>query len=386
MGFKPEALLRQVFPDLNDQVLEETAFLSRVRTYEAGSIIVREGEEGDVFFIVGEGSVSIAREEDDSERILRQVGPGGYFGEMALIANTTRNATVRATERTTVIEIDKPAFVEMIRQNPRIALSMFNQVIVWMRANDKMSIDALSQKKREIETAYAALQRAERQRSEFLTMLAHEMRTPLTSASGFMQLIRSGAMSGASLQMGLDRIGASLDRLVSLVNDLFFVQEMDLIAPVLRPVNVGDLLRTVVEEAQARAHEGGLKIVLHSPDVLPEVQADPDGLMRAFRALLDNAIKFSPEGGEIRIAVEWDQDHISVAVTDPGIGIEPDYLPRIFERFEHQDKRGNYLFGGMGLGLPIAKHLIESFGGQIEVQTEVNKGSTFTVRLPVLVR
>jgi len=127
-----------------------------------------------------------------------------------------------------------------------------------------------------------------------------------------------------------------------------------------------------------------LKVVLNIPDELPKVEADPDGLIRALRALLDNAIKFSPEGGEITITVSLVGDKLNITIKDPGIGIESSYMPRIFERFEHQDKHGEYIFGGVGLGLPIAKHLIESFGGRIDVQSEVNQGSTFTVRLPIL--
>jgi two-component system sensor histidine kinase VicK len=386
VGFKPEALLRKVFPDLDDASIEETIFLARVRTYESGATIVKEGEEGDVFFIIGEGSVNVFQMSNEGERLLRQVATGGYFGEMALIANTPRNATVRAAERTTVIEIDKPAFMEMLRQNPPIALSMFNQVVDWMRNNDRSMIDMLNHKQRELETAYAALKRAEQQRSEFLTLLAHEMRTPLTSASGFMQLIRGGSMSGPVLQMSLEKVGVGLDRMVSLVNDLFFVQEMDLITPVLRATNVNAIVKAVVEDLEDKADDNDLKIALQIADGLPEIQADPDGLTRAFNALLDNAIKFSPEGGTVGITVEVQGSHMRIAIADPGIGIAPDMMPRIFERFSHQDKFGDYVFGGVGLGLPIAKHLIESMGGHIEVESEVGQGSRFTVSLPVLVK
>jgi signal transduction histidine kinase len=114
------------------------------------------------------------------------------------------------------------------------------------------------------------------------------------------------------------------------------------------------------------------------------VEADPDGLLRALRALLDNAIKFSPGGGEIRIDLATSDNYVDIKFADPGIGIDPAFLPKIFDRFEHQERRGDYLFGGIGLGLAIARHLIESFGGSIFVDSVLDEGTVFTVRLPIL--
>src|SRR5258708_11904231 len=200
-----------------------------------------------------------------------------------------------------------------------------------------------------------------------------------------MQLIRRGTLTGDALQMAHLRIAAGMDRIVSLVNDLLFVQEMELIEPALRPVKVPDVITALVAEAEGRAEAQNLTLEAELPPSLPLVEADPDGLLRALRAILDNAIKFSPGGGTIEIEVVTSDDNVDIAFRDPGIGIESEFLPRIFERFEHQERRGDYLFEGMGLGLAIARHLIESFGGSILVDTELDQGSTFTVRLPVMV-
>ncbi|HLY24807.1 MAG TPA: cyclic nucleotide-binding domain-containing protein, partial [Aggregatilineales bacterium] len=346
-----------------DDALGEMAQLAKMNTYPPDTVLCHEGAEEQVFYIIGEGQVSVTQQLGDEERFLRYSGPGQYFGEMALIANSPRNANVRTTVETTVLEIDKETFVEMIRQNPIIALTMFQTSVGWLRSNDTAAIAALIRQKDEIERAYAALQLQEKRRSEFLTSLAHELRTPLTTVSGFMQLIRRGTLTGSALEMGHERISAGLDRIVSLVNDLLFVQEMELIEPALRAVNLPDVVTTLIEELDERAEAQSLEIITEFPDTLPYVEADPDGLLRALRALLDNAIKFSPGGGTIEIGVSLPGDSVDIAFHDPGIGIEPEFLPRIFERFEHQERRGEYLFEGMGLGLAIARHLIESFGG-----------------------
>ncbi len=385
MAFEPLTLLHEVFPGMTDDALHEVARVARVRTYPTGTILCHEGAEEHVFYILGEGQVVITQRLGEEERFLRNAGPGQYFGEMALIANSPRNATVRTVVDSTVMEIDKTIFTEMIRQNPVIALSMFNTTVGWLRANDRVAISALTAQKMEIEHAYEELQKVEQRRTGFLTTLAHELRTPLTTANGFMQLIKSGTMSGPALQMGLDKVAIGLERIVSLVNDLMFVQEMELLEPSVRPVDLPKILAMIVDELEDKAEENGLSIWQDVPPELPALEADIDGLTRALRALLDNAVKFSPHGGEIRIEVAVEGDHLNVAFIDPGIGIEPEFMPRIFDRFERRESYGDSLFDGMGLGLPIAKHLVESFGGSISVKSEVEHGSTFTVHLPVLI-
>ena len=385
MAFDPVELLRSVFPGMADESLLDMAQIARSTRYPAGTLLCHEGAEEEVFYIIGEGQVMISQQLAGQERVLRYSEPGEYFGEMALIADTTRNANVRTTMESAFLEIDKHTFIQLLQQNPVIALTMFQTTVGWLRSNDKRAIDEISRQKAEIEQAYHELKIQEQHRSEFLTTLAHELRTPLTTANGFMQLIKSGNMPGPALQMALTKVGGGLEKVVSLVNDLLFVQEMDLIEPTMRAVNVSAMLKSLIDEAQAKASENGLVISLQLPDALPSVEADPDGLLRALRALLDNAIKFSPKGGEIAIDVAVREGKLYIAFRDPGIGIEPEFLPKIFERFEHQEKRGDYLFGGIGLGLPIAQHLIESFGGAITVDTEVDMGSVFTVRLPAMI-
>lgn len=386
MPFDPIKLLKQVFPGMSDVAVRQMAALAKTTTYPPGTVLCHEGAEEEVFYIIGEGQVRVTQKLGNEERFLRFSGPGAYFGEMALIANTPRNATVVTTTSSAFLEVDKETFIEIIRQNPIIALTMFRTSVGWLRANDMSAIGELTSQKQALEQAYQTLRERERQRSEFLTTLAHEVRTPLTTANGYMQLIMKGTMTGPALQMGLKHVANGLERIVSLVNDLFFVQEMDLIAAALRPVDLTEVLRIITEEAEDRATENNLTIRLHIPSVLPAVEADPDGLLRALRALVDNAIKFSPDGGDIHINVGVFSDYTEIAVTDPGIGIEPEAIPHIFKQFHHQEKRGEHLFGGLGLGLAIANHLIESFGGSIRVESQVGQGSTFTVRLPTLAR
>ncbi len=378
-------LLKEVFPGVDEATLAATIQQARLVSYPPGKWLCTENADEDVFYIVEAGAVEVTKQLiDGKEQWLRNYGPGDFFGEMALISNSPRNASVRTTEPTTVLEIDKGMFIELLRDSPIVALTMVSASVERLRSNDRMLFREMNMQKQAVERAYAELQAEERRRTEFLSSLSHELRTPLTSASGFMQMIQKGTISGPVLSMALEKVGNGLEKIVSLVNDLLFIQEMDLIEPTIKPVNLRDIVQHMVEESEDAAADNGITVAVTLPPELPPLQADPDGLARALRALLDNAIKFSPEGGEISVIVTVAASAIDIAIRDPGIGIEADYLPRIFARFEHRDRYGEHLFGGIGLGLPIAKHLIESFGGSITVDTAPGEGSTFTVHLPVL--
>jgi two-component system phosphate regulon sensor histidine kinase PhoR len=174
-----------------------------------------------------------------------------------------------------------------------------------------------------------------------------------------------------------------MDRVISLVNDLLFVQEQDLIEPALRPVSLPALVEIIIDEVADDARDHGSNIRVSVPPDLPTLQADPDGLVRAFGKLLDNAVKFSPEGGDITIAARRLGRWIEIDFIDQGIGITEAFLPHVFERFAHTDRIGDHVFGGVGLGLAIAKHIIESHGGSITVSSQPGQGSTFTVHLPL---
>lgn len=247
----------------------------------------------------------------------------------------------------------------------------------------RTALAEMRQQKQEIEQELEQLRAQEQQRTEFLAALARELRTPLTAASGYMQLVRSGVMAGPALGKALQKIGTNLDRVISLVNDLLFLQGQDLIEPVLRPVSLSALVEIIIDEVvdEARAH--GSNIRVNIPPDLPAFQADPDGLARAFRQLLDNAVKFSPEGGDITIAARRVGRWVEIDFIDRGIGITEDLLPHVFECFSHADRIGDHVFEGVGLGLAIARHIIESHGGSITVSSQLWEGSTFTVHLPL---
>ncbi len=384
MNPDPAAVLRQAFPDLPDEDVAELAAVAQAKTYPPGVILCHEGRVEDTFYVIVSGQTEVSKQFDDkTHRVLHRAGPGEFFGEIALVQKSPRSATVRTLQLTTVLEIDRETFDAMLERSPRMTLQIIRQVSSRLRDGDQKAIADLRQKHIELAQAYAALEEQQRLRSEFLTTVAHELRTPLTTATGYLHLIRPGALRPEQQAEVLDAVARNVDTVVHLVNSILFLQELELITPEFRTVDPGDVVLQAVQEVRERAAETGIRLRVQVEPGLPTIEGGLMELRRAVAILLDNAIKFSPDGGEVRVEMFSDGDHVGMRVSDPGVGIPPEELENIFDPFTQVEQPEGRLFGGIGLGLPIARHVVELHGGRIEVQSQVGQGSTFTIFLPI---
>lgn len=376
-------LLRQVFPGLNDDELAELASVAQVRTYPPDTILCHEGKYEYTLYIILKGRTEASKMiEGDVRRVLHRAGPGEFFGEIALVQGEPRLATVRTIETTTVLEIGRDAFTNVLHRSAPMALSVMLQISARLRDNDQRAIAELRRKNAELAQAYIKLEAQQQLRSAFLTTIAHELRTPLTAATGYLQLVNSGAIKLEQSAEFLKTVARNLETVVHLVNNILFLQEQELIIPEFEPLRVEEIVLKAVEEMVERAANAGLTINTRIESGLPQVLGDPGGLSRAVGALLDNAIKFSPDGGDIDVQVQARDGQVHVAIRDPGVGFPMDRLDDVFAPFQRIEESGGRLFGGIGLGLPIAKKVVETHGGHIEAFSEVGKGSTFTIVLP----
>ena len=379
-------LLSRVFPGLTGRDYAELADRGDLRDYPANRILCHQGKTEDVFYIVMSGKVEAYQSlGEDQRRVLKIMGAHEFFGELALIHHAPRGANVRTLEPTTVLEIHRQSFESVLFRSPAMALTVVREVTSRLRANDEGTISELRKKNAELEAAYKELAAQERAKSEFLTTVSHELRTPLTSANGFLQLIRSGAVTGEILNGALAKVSGNLEMIITLVNDILFMQETEEIAPAFEAVDVKAALTKVVDDYRLRAADGGVTLVADLAPDLPKIQGNPQNLGRAFAALVDNAIKFSPDGGRVRVSADQAGLSLRVSIEDQGIGIAAEHLPKIFERFYHVDEFDSHRFGGVGLGLAIAKHLIERHGGKIDVGSSgvPGQGAVFRINLPI---
>lgn len=377
-------ILRQVFPDLEEKGLAELASVAQLRTYPPGTILCHEGCIEDTFYIIVDGRAEVCnRFEGNTEIVLHRPGPGEFFGEIALVQEGPRIATVRTSETTKVLEIGRQAFTSVLQRSASMAVRIMLQVSSRLRDGDQRAITDLRQKNVELAQAYAELDAQQRLRSAFLTTIAHELRTPLTAATGYLHLVNSGAVTAEQEPEFLKVVANNLDTVVHLVNNLLFLQELELITPEFKLLNIEDVISKAVKAVEDQAVEADLTISTHVDRGLPEIMGNANGLRRAVGALLENAVKFSPEGGGIFVRARTKDGALRIEVRDPGIGFPMEQLGDVFEPFTRIEATGGHLFGGVGLGLPIARQVVELHGGHIEIESEVSKGSTFAIVLPI---
>jgi signal transduction histidine kinase len=378
----PRIILQRAFPGIPDTEAEEMITFGKVHSYPPNAILTREGAVESTFYIILEGEVQVTKLINEVEaRFLKHLKGGDFFGEMALINNVPRAATVTTTTPTTVLEIHKEAFSKLLEKSSSMSLAMVREVSRRLRENDEMAIGDLRFKARELADAYQQLAEQDYARHEFLTTIAHELRTPLTAVSGFLQLVRMGLMEGEQLTSALDTIARNVEDIITLTNDILFLQEMDLILPEFQPVDLGAIVSKLVEEMHPQAVKNAVGLKLHISPNIPAIPGDSKSLERAIDAVLDNAIKFSPDGGDVCVEVDYNDTQLWVKIEDRGVGIPKEKISHIFDRFFRIDQVGGYLFRGLGLGLSIAKQVITQHGGEITVESELGKGSIFTILL-----
>jgi signal transduction histidine kinase len=188
-------------------------------------------------------------------------------------------------------------------------------------------------------------------------------------------------MSGDQLTAGIDTVARNVQQIATLVNDILFLQEMDLVLPEFQAVDMNEVAQTVVEHYGEKARERSVDLRFIPTPNLPTVSGDAKSLERALMALVDNAIKFSPKGGNVNIRLIPEEHTLLIDVQDQGIGIPKENMRRIFDRFYHLEKHEDNLFSGIGLGLAITRQVIEQHEGKLEVISEPGAGTTFTIIL-----
>ena len=221
-------------------------------------------------------------------------------------------------------------------------------------------------------------------RRDFIANISHELRTPTAALKILAETLYEGAIDDPTVARGfLNKINIETDRLAQMINELSELSRIESGETPLRlePIDAGEMLAVVVERLKAQADRAGLSLAIDVPSGLPKMQADKEQVEQVIVNLLHNAIKFTPPGGDIALSAKAEGDNILISVTDTGVGIPTDDLPRIFERFYKADKAR--AGGGTGLGLAIAKHIIESHDGKIWAESVEGKGTTLNFTLPL---
>src|SRR5947209_1648635 len=230
------------------------------------------------------------------------------------------------------------------------------------------------------------LRRLEQVRTEFVANVSHELRTPLTAIHGYLETLLAGALEEReNARRFLEIVFRHTERLGRLLDDLTDLSNIELVRVLLNlpPTRLDEVVDSVLAIIALRAEAGGVTLTADMAAGTPPVQADRDRLVQILINLVDNAVKYTPRGGRVTVhARPTEGGRVVITVEDTGAGIPAADLPRITERFYRVDKARSRELGGTGLGLAIVKHLVAAHGGQLEIESEVERGTIVRVTLP----
>lgn len=394
------ALLQKAFPGLTEDRATELLGHVHEKTYTGDTVLCKEGAVEDTFYLIVDGQVAITKWLDfaNEDRFLRHSNPGDFFGEMSLINDAPRGATVKTTKQTTVLEMDRKNFLNIIASSPSVALAMVRTTIDRMRANDTMQFEELRQ-------TYEALQKLDGAKLDFIEVAAHELRTPLTIVQGYAKVLDLAAPNDdPNLREASVGLQDGVNRMLEVVNAMLDVSKIDSEMLKVSPVPV--LPKLIITQAlhgfRTAIEERGIQVVENhqSAESLPFIHADPVLMNKLFYQLISNAIKYTPDHGTIEITSRETNDSrvghgLEVIIRDSGVGISDYHMKNIFAKFYqagdvslHSSSKTAFMGGGPGLGLAIANGIVRAHSGFIWAESERfdpenPPGTTFHVLLPV---
>lgn len=396
--FDKLSLLRIAFKGLDDDELREMANLTRIATYPPEYVLCREGAYEEVFYIVADGQAEITKQINEHElKLLRVAGKGDLIGEMALIQNAPRSATVRAITDLTVLEMNKDDFGKMLTQSPRMAIDIIRTTLNRLRENDQLTIN-------DLQRTNQILRQLDRNKLEFIQVAAHELRTPLTVLKGYLNLLRAAPnlKDNPSLIEIMDGIAKGADRMHEVVNMMLDVSRIDseTMKVLPAPIPLRMMLTELVSSLSKEIAERGIEVNFEQNESIVSIYADPSLIQKALYQLLVNAIKYTPDGGKVKINVhsvtlEDNIPAVDIRFEDTGIGIDAEHHELIFEKFYqvgdvalHSSGKTAFKSGGPGLGLAIVRGIAKAHGGYVWVESkghdEINfSGSVFHFVIPM---
>lgn len=358
-----------------------------------GEIVCREGESGEAMYLIWAGRVAVIKGSLDTPIVLGYRGPGDIIGEMALLDDQPRSATNIALEPLHLLKITRERFHQWLSSSPALGMSIMATLSHRLRAaDDDIVADTqvgrhLVQQVSELETEKQQLLDLQRVRQETSDLVIHDLRNPLSAIYGALTMLEMVLPEEALVPNRelIDLAVSACERMQRLVDSLLDVAKLETGEMPLRLArsNLRPILENAVNMQSLAARTRKVTLRLEAPETLPPISVDREQLERVLANLFDNALKFSPENGQVVLSVQAQPEQIIIAVTDHGPGIPREDRERIFERFaqigENQPARR-----GFGLGLTFCRLAIEAHGGKIWVEPGSNgKGSRFIFSLPL---
>ena len=359
--------LSKLFSALNDSEVAELDRCARQRDFKAGAVVFREGDAGDGIYTVIEGKVQIsALVGQDQRRVLSEIGPGDFFGEMAVLDNEPRSATVTAESDSKLLFVPRTDVLQMIERSPRLAVNLVRQFSLRMRDFNRRYMKEVLQAERLTLVG------------RFARSIVHDFKNPLNVIGLSAELAAMEGLGAESRVSARNRIRKQVDRMSNMINELLEFTRGTQSNIILAETNYANYVNHLVEELRQEVAVKGITIVLQPPPSELTVLLDPARLTHVFYNLVHNGVDAMPTGGTITISFSQKGAEMSTEVADTGAGIAPEIAGQLFEAFATYGKAQ-----GTGLGLSICRKIIEDHRGRISAHNGPNGGAVFTFTLPI---
>ena len=261
----PTKIIPRAFSGITAEETTELITNSQVHAYASGTALCQEDAIEDTFYIILEGEADVTKVINRNEiRLLKKLYSGDFFGEMALIHNAPRAATVTAKTHLVALELRKRDFDRVLKNSSTMAMTMVREISNRLRRNDEMAVEDLRLRASELAQAYQQLAEQELTRREFLTNIAHELRTPLMAAGGYLQALQKDIIPKKDVDNTIDTVARNVQRITTLVNDILFLQEMDLVLPDFVPVDLEKLTKAIIKKHRNKAKNNNVKLRLNA--------------------------------------------------------------------------------------------------------------------------
>jgi signal transduction histidine kinase len=365
----------------------------REQVLAPGEVLIRQGSESDGVYYLKTGRLGAYREESDGSYSLSEIEPGKLVGELAAATGWPRTVTVKAEEESLVLHVSQTDFHRALRESPALTAAIVSHIGERLTDADVARVSLGRGYRRVLErvdtlkTEKAQLEELLRLREELADMIIHDLRNPLGVVSGGMQMLEGVSVAEAdtayvaSVLKTMARASQRMRRLVDTLLDIARLEEgaMDLQIVAL---DACGLIAEMVAAERSLAEARGITLENRLPEALPAVVADGEILQRVLVNLLDNALKFTPSGGQVWVEGRPEDAVVELSVVDTGPGIPPEERERVFEKFTQV--RGHEMARkGSGLGLTFCQMAVEAQGGRIWIEDgPQGRGSCFTFTIP----
>ncbi len=353
-----------LFRAIPEEILPEACSIAELVSYAAGDVIFEEGIAADYLYLILEGSVCISkRGRGGQQETLCHLREGDFFGEMGLYDSQARSARATAAQATQLGRIDRAGLERLFRLgSPQFSENLTQGLIGRLRETDLHFVQ----------------QALETERLSLIGSMAagiiHDLKNPLSVILLVSSMLEEREGDGESIQLAA-MLRRSIDRMLAMIWEVLEYSRGQTELH-LHPVSVHQLLAELEEHVLGQLHERGIRLekaISFRGDLL----LDRDRMLRVLENLIKNAVEAMPNGGVLTLSVEQQEESVAIGVADTGCGIPEEILPTIFEPFVTYGKAG-----GTGLGMAIAKAVVEAHGGTIRVESTVGRGSTFWIVLP----